>query len=250
MPEQTGWYVYGVAGSGVEVLPGVTGVGDPPAAVTTVAYRDLGALVSEVSLDRPLGRPDDLRAHQNLLDAVAVDAPVLPLRFGAVLDSRDSVATELLAEHHDEFATAVRELDSRVQYVLRARYHESPLLRDVLAENPAAARLASEIRELPPDAARPEQLRLGEMINQAVEARREADTREAIERLAPLTVSISQRPPTHEQEAAHLAFLVDSAKLKAFGAAVEELAQDWRDRASVRLLGPMAAYDFVVTTAG
>ena len=76
----TGWHVYGIVPGDVEVVADVRGVGDPPGRVQLVRHRGLAALVSEVGLDHPLGTPDDLQAHQQLLDAVVAQVPVLPLR--------------------------------------------------------------------------------------------------------------------------------------------------------------------------
>ena len=79
------WYVYGIVGRDVEVLPEARGVGDPPAPVELVVDGSIAALVSEVPPERPLGTGDDLLNHQRLLDATVLDTPVLPVRFGAVL---------------------------------------------------------------------------------------------------------------------------------------------------------------------
>jgi hypothetical protein len=44
------------------------------------------------------------------------------------------------------------------------------------------------------------------------------------------------------------AYLVDHLARGAFETAAEQLAARWRDRARVRLLGPLAPYDFVNST--
>ncbi len=68
---------------------------------------------SEISVDRPLGTPEDLQAHAHLLDGTSGVAPVLPLRFGAVMTDDTAVEEELLAAHADEFAAALQELEGR-----------------------------------------------------------------------------------------------------------------------------------------
>src|SRR5689334_7670159 len=95
-----GTLIYGFVPGDVEPTPSAQGVGDPPAEIDTVMYDDVAALVSDVPLDRPLGRSADLRAYQRLLDGTATVAPVLPVRFGTVLTDRDAVR-DLLADQHD-----------------------------------------------------------------------------------------------------------------------------------------------------
>src|SRR5437879_5718571 len=95
----TACYVYGVVPADVELGADLTGVGEDGGRVSLVRRGDVAALVSEVDVDRPLGRPEDLVAHERILDAVAAGAPVLPFRFGAVMTGTGEVGDELLDAH-------------------------------------------------------------------------------------------------------------------------------------------------------
>ena len=245
--EEQGWYVYGIVEHDVEVLPDARGIGDPPAPVESVVSGDIAALVSPVAVDQPIGDRDDLLAHEELLDTVALDVPVLPLRFGAVMSSRDAVAQELLEPNHDLFADSLHELGDEVQYVVRARYVEEELIREILDENPDTAELAKQLSGKPMESTRDAQIQLGEMIGVAAEAKRRADTDALIEAVGPLVAATNVRAPTHEQDAAHVAMLVDRDRDAELEETLGDLARTWSDRATVRLLGPMAPYDFVTT---
>jgi hypothetical protein len=210
-----------------------------------VRYRDLAALVSEVDRSAPLGRPQDLRAHAELLDASAAEVPVLPLRFGAVMPSEDAVARELLEEHYDELANALRELEGHVQYVIKGRYVERTILEEILSDAPEAAQLGESIRDVDQDASRQERLALGKIVNDAVNAKRVADTRVLGGTLRGLVAASSVRTPTHELDAVHVAVLIAADAGQDMERAIGELARDWDGRIELRLNGPMAAYDFV-----
>ncbi|MFJ6166034.1 GvpL/GvpF family gas vesicle protein [Micromonospora orduensis] len=244
MADETGLFVYGVMPADVEATPDAAGVGDPPEEVTVIRHRDLAALVSPVPLDTPLGRSADLRAYQDLLDGTAVVAPVLPVRFGTVVTGPDAVL-DLLRPHHDRFTALLDELDGRVQYVVHGRFDERTLLRGILDENPTAARLAEQVRGRPEAASREPRIRLGELISQSVELRREAENRRLLDVAAEYAVSTQVRPPSHEMDAAHVALLVDTDREAALVDALEEYAQDRRGLLRLRLLGPLAPYDFV-----
>ncbi|KAB1924661.1 GvpL/GvpF family gas vesicle protein [Micromonospora noduli] len=244
MAGETGLFLYGLVPADVEATPDADGVGEPPGEVTVVRHGDLGALVSEVPLDTPLGRSADLRAYQELLDGTAVVAPVLPVRFGTVVTGPDAVL-DLLRPHHDRFAAALAELEGTVQYVVQGRFEEPALLGAILDENPAAARLAEQVRGRTEAASREPRIRLGELISQAVELRREAENRRLLDTTAEYVVSTRLRPPNHEMDAAHVALLVDSNKEDALVDVLEEYAQDRRGLLRMRLLGPLAPYDFV-----
>jgi hypothetical protein len=238
-------YVYGILPAGIELASDRLGVGDPPEPLEVVRRDGLAALVSRVDPTRPLGSPEDLRAHQDIVDSSATAAPVLPMRFGAVLGSEEAVAEDLLAAHHDEFTAALRELDGRVQYVVKGRYAERAILEQVLSQNPQAARLQQDISGRDADATRDARIALGEIIGNAVGAKREQDTRALGDAMAGHCAASVVREPTHELDAAHVAFLVDADREIEMDRVVVDLAKQWDGRIELRLLGPMAAYDFV-----
>lgn len=250
MPDQprTAVYVYGIIPADTEVESGAKGVGDPPGEVRLVRHRDLAAMVSDINLDKPLGRPEDLMAHEELLDGAAADVPVLPLRFGAVVTDDSGVRDELLDAHHDEFAEALKQLEGRAEYVVKGRYSEEETLREVLSQNQEAADLRDQIKGKDEDATRDLRIRLGEIINESVSAYRERDTRALGDAVADCVEASFVREPTHELDAVHTAFLVRNDKASDLERALDKLARDWEGTVELRLIGPLAAYDFVGTT--
>ncbi len=242
--QTTGVYVYGIVPADVEVAEDATGVADSTVEVLT--HGDIAALVSGLSVDRALGAPGDLRAHADLLDGVAGVAPVLPLRFGAVLSDAAAVQEELLSAHADEFGTALEQLEGKAQYIVKGRYMEQAILREILDEDEQAAALREEIRDKSEDASRDARMALGELVSNAIAAKREQDTRRAVEALDDLAASVNVREPTHEEEAVQVAILADVERQDELEQVLGELAQDWDGRVEMRLLGPQAAYDFVV----
>jgi hypothetical protein len=243
-------YVYGILPGDIELEPDTTGVGDPPAEVRVVRNGDLAALVSDVDTDKPLGSPEDLYAHEELLDSSAADVPILPLRFGAVVSSDEAVAEELLGDHHDEFSAALRQLEGHAEYVVRGRYVEDAILAEVLSQGPRAAQLRNQIRGADEEATRELRMQLGEIVSDAVAARRERDTRAVGEALAGHVAASLVRPPTHDLDAVHIALLVESGAAEDVEETVQRLAGDWSGRIEVRLMGPLAAYDFVGVSTG
>jgi Gas vesicle synthesis protein GvpL/GvpF len=246
-PGQSGCYVYGIVPADVELTGDWRGVGDPPGRVQLVRHGGLAALVSGVGLAGGLGTPEDLRAHAQILDATAVEAPVLPLRFGTVMATEEAVAGEVLAVYQEAFAAALKQFEGRAQYVVKGRYVEQAVLAQTLAEIPEAARLAEQIRDKDPDATRQARIRLGEIINNAITAKRESDTRTLGEVVTPYCEASVLREPAHELDAVQVALLVETSRQADLEQALSELAADWEGRVEIRLLGPQAPYDFTPT---
>lgn len=243
----TATYVYGIAKADTEIDDDVLGVGDPPSMVSLVRHGDIAALVSQISPDKPLGSPEDMTAHARVLDGVAAKAPVLPLRFGAVLTDTDAVDSELLAKNHDGFLTALREFDGKAEFVVKGRYREQVVLREVLDENEQARKLRADLAGTDEMATRDQRIALGEMVNTGVAAKRVEDTERIVDALESNGFTTGLREPTHELDAVHVACLADIDRQADLERLVGEYADDWGDRIDLRLLGPLAPYDFVIT---
>ena len=247
MQQQKGIYVYGILPADIEVAGGIPGVGEHPGLLRDVSCDGLAALISEVDSSGRLGSPDDLRTHREILDATAAEVPVLPLRFGTILASEDAVAKDLLAAHHDEFTAALDQLEGRTEFQVKGRYVKDAVLGEVLSQNKQAAGLRDAIQGKDPNAARNARIELGQLLNQAVKARREEDTRVLRQAMERLCVASVAREPVHELDAVHVAFLLAVDQEPEVERVIEDLAREWEGRIDVQLLGPMAAYDFART---
>lgn len=245
----TAVYVYGIVPGDVQVEEHAQGIGDPPAEVEVIREGDIAALVSPITVDRPLGTPEDLQAHARLLDGTAGVAPVLPLRFGAVMTDAESVAAELLREHYDEFAAALAALEGHAEFVVKGRFVEQGFLGELLSENEQARALRDDIRDKPEEASRNSRMALGELISAAIEAKRQVATQAVIDELNGVAKQVNAREPTHEWDAVSLALLAEVEHRSAVEKVVERLSQDWAGLMELRVLGPLASYDFVVTAS-
>jgi hypothetical protein len=237
-------YVYGIAPSDAELPAGARGVGDPAGEVSMVRHGRVAALVSRVRQDSELGTRRDLLRHSQLLDGIAISTPVLPVRFGSVLPEPGAVVDDLLAPHHDPFEAALSTLRGRAQFTVKARYVEEAVLREVLAEEPEVARLRDAVHELPADAGYYDRIRLGELVVRAVERRREADAAALFDQLSPYAAAVVWRPSSTEEGIADAALLVDHDGWPELERAVEGIARCGAGRIRMRMLGPLAPYDF------
>ena len=57
------------------------------------------------------------------------------------------------------------------------------------------------------------------------------------------------RPAADELEAVHTAFLVKATHVDQLVSAAQQLAAGWQGRIELRIVGPVAAYDFVGTAS-
>jgi hypothetical protein len=236
-------YVYGVVRADTRLPDELSGIAGGE--VSLVRHEDLAGVISEISPQQTLGTRDDLLAHEAVVEALAAETTTLPLRFGAVVTTADAVVEEMLGPYHDWFTSVLEELDGARELAVSGEYVEDTVLREVIEEEPEVAQLRERIRELPEDAAYYDRIRLGELIVKALDEKRQADTDEVVRVLEPYSADVALRTPPGEDTAADVAFLVTDQDLSDFEQAVDELGERWAGRVRLRMVGPLAPYDFV-----
>jgi len=236
-------YVYGLVKADTTVPDGLTGLG-PSGQVSTIAHGRVAAIVSDLPTDRPLGVRGDLVAHETVLDTVAAQMAVVPMRFPAVVEEH-AVVDELLAPNEEHFVTLLDDLEGRAQFTLTGRYEQDAVLREVLQGDEEIRGLHEKVRDLPEDAAYYDRVRLGELIVRALEQRREGEGADIIDRLEPFAVAVVTNQLAAPEDVVNVAFLVDRERQEEFENAVEDVGKDLVGRVRLRLLGPVAPYDFI-----
>ncbi|ANY05043.1 GvpL/GvpF family gas vesicle protein [Pseudonocardia sp. HH130630-07] len=240
-----GVYVYGVVVSGARIPGELEPVGEQGGEIGLLDHRDLAAVVSDVPTDRKLGRRADLLAHERVVNAVAAEVTMLPMRFGGVVTDDQAVVDELLEDNHDFFVEALSRLDGCVQFVLYGRYDQDTVLGSIVEQDPAIAELSRSLRDTDPDATHYERIKLGERIASAMERERTADAEKVVELLEPLSEAVVVKAAGGEDGAVNVALLVRRDRTAEFDTAVDALGDEWSDRVELQLIGRVAPFDFL-----
>jgi hypothetical protein len=235
-------YVYGLVSAETPLPEGLTGLG-PSGQVWKIAYENVAAIVSDVPDDRRLGKRRHLMAHEAVVDTVAAESNILPMRFGAVV-TEEGVMTELLAPHHEYFAGILEQLEGRTQYTLKGFYELETVLPEIIQTDEDMRALQERIRGLPEEAAHFERIQLGELIAKALKVRRQQDAQDIVEELGPYVVMCKVYDPEKDDDVVNAAFLVERARQQEFEDAVDEVGGRF-PMVRLKLLGPLAPYDFV-----
>ncbi|HZX05780.1 GvpL/GvpF family gas vesicle protein [Kribbella sp.] len=237
------YYVYGVAFDDVQLPEDVQGLDERP--VDVVRSGSLAAVVSELSTDLRLGKRRHLLTHSRVLDTIAQQAPIVPLRFGTVVETR-AAAVELLDAAEDRLVPLLHSLNGTSQYTVHARYDEQQVLAEIVAEDPQIADLHRQTRGTSDETTLNARLRLGELVAAALDHKRAADAPSVLEPIAKHAVAHSVRSPaTDVERLVDAAFLVEDRNAGQFDRAAEAVARALHGRVRIKLVGPTAPYDFV-----
>ncbi|GAA2573773.1 MULTISPECIES: GvpL/GvpF family gas vesicle protein [Streptomyces] len=228
-------YVYGIAPAGMRA-PRSPGVDGAPVRLLTES-----GLCAAVSAAPPRIRPRrrDLLAHQAVLDELAAQGPVLPMRFAVLSPRTDTLLSQLRSDavHLTEQLEGVRGcVELNVKGAVVPGHFADLVRRDDQLRN-----LALRTRRRPDYEAN---VRLGEAIALGVrrEARRAA--REVVDRLAPLAVRTVQGA-TDDEQVLSASFLLRADDEQRFREAVAARARACGDRLALSVTGPLPCYSFV-----
>ena len=232
------------------VVPGTLGPVLPPRSesamtVRLVRHDDVAALVTDVPERGSAAQA--LRAHGQLLDEVIAHTTVLPIRFGTTMEDDRSVRDAFLLPNIEGLSRLLEQLAGRVQVTVRCRYDQERLLRDAVERSAEIRCLRARVRQLPDAAGYFDRIRLGELVAAEIDRFRQRDVALVTDTLADLAEAIRVDQPNTDDVAVNAAFLVLRSGVETFSRAAQRIADDVRQRMTVRCLGPLPPYSFADT---
>ena len=223
------------------------GIGETGSPVHTINFRDLAAVTS----DSPQPHYDNTRrnmmAHMRVLDEVMTEFTVLPVRFDCVAPSTQVVREQLLEVRHRELSQMLDRMEGRVEMGLKAFWYEDVVFREIVGQNQTIHRMRDSLagHSLEENYDR---IRLGELVEAELKARRETDAERVLERLRPFAEKVQVNATIADHMVVNAAFLVERARQAEFEAAVRALDTDMGQRLLIKCVGPVAPYNFVNVT--
>lgn len=231
-----GLYVYCIARASVATNLGPIGIGDRGDVVSSISYRDVDAVVSNLPMDRYEVSQKTMLAHQRVMEKVMACGTLLPVRFYTVAPNAEDVRN-LLRQRYREFLRLLREMDNKVELGLKAFWKDvGPAMR-AAAEKGAGEKSAGGGPDEVAEAARSFQLALDE--------ERLRWAKQMLGLLTPLAVDWRLHQTFGDAMIVNAVFLVDRWWEKEFDARVAEFGRDHGDRVYFKYVGPAPPYSFV-----
>lgn len=247
MPEaiQEGEYIYCIVGTGEARNFGPIGIGDRGDPVTTVAYRDLSAVVSRVPLGKYVVSKETMIAHQKVVEMVMKDHTVLPVRYYTVALNAEEIRS-LLRTRYAEFKKLLRELDNKVELGLKVLWRNMEvILNEIGQENEEIKRLRQELHHVPSEPSAHRSSAIAEAIRGALEARKAQERETILAPLKRLSLDLRLNQTYGDEMVVNAAFLVDRIREREFDLQVDALAEKHHNRVTLNYVGPVPPYNFV-----
>lgn len=268
--ESNGYYVYGI----VESKNGLPGDGwpeqgiDPAHPVYALPCRAIQAVVSQVTLKEfgqealeanlkdPMWLEARVRAHQGVLDTVAMHCTLIPMKFCTIYRSEGRVQ-EMLADYYDDFVAALGRLAGRQEWGVKAYLDRDTLALRVEETSERVGALKAELARKSSGKAYFAKKKLGETLAAEVEQLSDECAQKSHDRLAGCAEEarvnpLQSREITSRKEEMVLngVYLVDKGHVEAFRAELESLEKDYGHLGlDYELTGPWLPYNFVTIRA-
>jgi len=116
-----GKYIYCIIGGNEGRNFGPIGIGKRGDIVSTIGLNDISAVISSSVVTKYVINPENLTAHEKVIEEVMKDYTVLPLRFCTIANSAEEIRT-FLRRRYGEFKGMLRDMDNKVELGLKGRW--------------------------------------------------------------------------------------------------------------------------------
>lgn len=248
MPKQQGKYLYCVI---KEEQPKEFNIsGQNGKEVHTVNAGDLALVVSDTSQRDFSFIKQHLTSHQQVIEQIMDNGyDVLPVRFNTVADSEQDLKQKVLKAKREKLLEAFPIVEGRVELGLRAFWKDMPsVFEEVTAENPKIQKAKKKAQQ---SSSRMKIAGVGELVQKAVDAKRENEASRIVTPLKELAADFKERELKRQKEVTKdsmilsYAFLVDKEKEQQFDKKVEALTEENKERIKFKYLGPIPPFNFV-----
>jgi len=232
----------------------VKGIGGRGDEVYTIPFLDLAAVVSDSPQDEYETNRANTVQHQLVCEEVLKRGfTVLPVRFGTVCkptwgkSSAEEKIKKLLRRKYGEFHSLLREMEKKVELGVKVFWKKEHLFQKIVAENQSIQEMRDRIAANPSGGSLTyyERLRLGTMVYDEIEKRREIEARRLAQALSPLAERYETNKVLTDTMILNAAFLVHHSRVGEFDAQVNELDERYNDRMSFKYVGPVPPFNFV-----
>jgi len=240
-----GQYVYCIIGTGEARNFGPIGIGDGGDPVTTIAYKDLGAVVSTIPMTKYVVSKETMVSHEKVIEVVMTDHALLPVRFYTVAPNADEIRS-LLRRRYPEFKKLLRELDSKVELGLKAMWRDmNAIFQEIAKENGEIKALRAKMIGCATKETGQDRDTVSEMLKLALEHEKAKERGTLLQPLRQLSSDSCLNTTYGDDMLMNAAFLVDKTREKEFDGRVEELVAQHGNRIEFKYVGPAPPYSFV-----
>ena len=241
-------YLYGIIEESERKSFDLRGI-DDDREVYTITYRDIACAVSNSPLQdyssmlkEDLGR--SLVKHQTIIERVMEDYTVIPMKFGTLACNNDEVA-QILKRGYLQFKELLIDMDGKIELDVAATWNDlETSIKEIGTEDKQIREFKAEIAEKPPNEALQDKIKIGMMIKDALDKRREKEQAYIVDFLKGVTVDFQKHQVMDDKMILNCAFLLERVKEPDFDSRLKKLDEKYKQRVHFKCVGPLPPYSF------
>lgn len=253
---EEGKYIYCVVGTRDKKNFGPVGIGGRGDEVDTLCYEDLAAVISDSPVTKyPISRENTL-AHQRVMEEVMKYYTILPVKFGTIAETKNGIPPEenirerVLKGRYEELQGLLETMNNRVELGVKALWTDMKVIfGEIVDENKEIKRLRNWIAKKPTSQTRDAKIKLGEMVQSALEKKKTRQEKLILDALKKISVDHRTNRLFGDKMILNAAFLVEAdRKEKEFDDLINELSTEYQGRIKFKYVGPSPPCNFVELT--
>ncbi|MEW6674758.1 MAG: GvpL/GvpF family gas vesicle protein [Nitrospirota bacterium] len=245
---EEGRYLYGLIKENERKSFGLCGINDGEE-VYTVAHQDIACVVSNSPvqdyssmLKESLGR--FLVKHQTIIEKIMKDHTIIPMKFGTFAFNDDEVI-EVLKRGYPQFKELLINMDGKIELDVAATYNDlNSIIKEIGEEDSQIREFKAEIAKKPSSQTFQDRIKIGMMIKDALDKRKEKEQTSIIDFLKGTTCDFQKHQLMDDKMILNCAFLLEKVKETDFDTKLKELDKEYKQKVNFRCVGPLPPYSF------
>jgi Gas vesicle synthesis protein GvpL/GvpF len=245
--QRDGKYIYCIIASEYDVNLGPIGVGGRGDLVSTIGFDGLCMVVSDHPLSRFVVNPENMLAHQKVIEAVMKEFDsVLPIRFGTIAATPDEIRN-LLNRRYSEFMELIRQFENKMEVNVRGTWKNMGMIYNQIdREHVELQKIRAEIEHTDDPTIRNLKIaEAGKLVEQALIEKKEEESAEIIEAFRKSVFEYKQNKTSGDAMFMNTAFLMNSGRELEFDHIMAELGARFEDRSDFVYTAPLPIFNFI-----
>jgi hypothetical protein len=245
--EKDGKYIYCIVASEQDSYFGSIGIGEEENLVHTIGCDGLCMVVSDHPLSRFVVSPENILAHQKVLEKVMEEYnSVLPVKFGTIASTVDEIRN-LLSKRAVEFKRLLGAFENKVEINIKGTWKNiNMIFQEIDQEDLSVQEIRKQVNALEDEKRKKEKMvEAGLLVQKALENKKELEAEEIVHEFKRTIFEYKHNPINSDPMFMNTAFLLNKGRAKEFDFLMEDIALKSANRIDFKCTGPLPAFNFI-----
>jgi hypothetical protein len=245
--QRDGKYIYCIIASDYDVNLGPIGIGGRGDLVSTIGFDELCMVVSDHPLSRFVVNPENMLAHQKVIEAVMKEfRSILPIRFGTIAATPDEIRN-LLNRRYSEFMELLKQFENKVEFNIRGTWKNMGMIyKEIDKEHVELQKIRAEIEELHDEKTRNLKItEAGNLVSNALINKKFEETEVITDAFRKSVFEIKHNKTSGDAMFMNTAFLVNSGREVELDHIMTDLGAKYEDRSDFVYTTPLPIFNFI-----